>query len=147
MRRTGEKVLSIISMIVYTFTALIAVLMNNVVIDNEENIQKVIQTVKDKNPNATMEEVNFSIDFLSTYVWLMIITSILAMGLGIVALILLHKYQRAKVAGTLFLVMGILGIILTIPLGLLSGPLFIIAGIMCLVRKPKQETELKEDLA
>lgn len=141
MKRTGENVLSIISMVIYTLSALLAILMINVVIKNEDNLRQVTNSVRDKNPEATMEEVNLSIDYLSNYMWLMAVTSIVALVLGIVVLILLNKYQKSKIAGIILLVMGILGTLLTIPFGLLSGPLFIIAGIMCLVRKPKLERE------
>src|SRR5690625_1703434 len=101
MKRTGEKVLSIISMITYTLSALLAVLIIQVVFNNEENVQKVIKAMKDENPTATTQELNLSIDIINTYVWMMVI-SIVAIVVGILALVLLTKYQRVKVAGTIF---------------------------------------------
>lgn len=90
-----------------------------------------------------MEVINLSLDYFQNYVWMMAITSFLALILGLIALVLLNKYKKHKVAGSILLVLGILGTILTIPFGLLSGPLFIIASIMCFVRKSKTSSEIE----
>lgn len=49
MRRIGENILGIISMIVFTISALLSTLMINVVLNNEENLQKVTDSVMEKN--------------------------------------------------------------------------------------------------
>lgn len=82
MRRIGENILGIISMIVFTISALLSTLMINVVLNNEENLQKVTDSVMEKNPDTTMEVINLSLDYFQNYVWMMAITSFLALILG-----------------------------------------------------------------
>lgn len=69
---------------------------------------------------------------------LLIILPIVAIILGIIAMVLLKGNKQPIAAGIIFIATGVIYVILTMGGGILSGVLYLIAGILCLTRKPNQ---------
>lgn len=133
MKRTTENVLSVIGILLYGLTAGlggIVLLLRN----NEELLQEIMELEQES--QTGMNNMDTLIEGLSVGGWLLIIVSIIAILLGIVAKRLMKENKQPKRAGTLFIVVSILGSIFTLGFGIIPGVFYLIAGIMCLVRKP-----------
>ncbi|WP_085521528.1 DUF4064 domain-containing protein [Tuberibacillus sp. Marseille-P3662] len=67
------------------------------------------------------------------------IAAVIGMISGILAIIFIKGNKKPKLAGTLFIIGAVLSTLISMFLGIPIGILFLIAGIMCLVRKPKNQ--------
>ncbi|SNZ16964.1 Protein of unknown function [Terribacillus aidingensis] len=71
-------------------------------------------------------------------IWMIIVFVICAI-LGFVSLTMLKNNKPAKGAGILLIITAVLGTVLSIFTGFISGVLYLIAGIMAIVRKPVEQ--------
>lgn len=138
MKRTAERVLSIISVIV-NFLSLIFLMIyifaSQMILNDplfEQEIENALNT-----PGMTQEEIEASMaltntimPFISSIGWFFVVVTIIAIILGIVGAVKVNK--NSKSAGIMFIIAGVLSGILTLP-----GILLFIAAILCFVRKPK----------
>lgn len=140
MKRTGEITLSIIGAVtaligIVLFTALKKVFLmedvvNEILIDfNEELIET---------GNETLDGATF-IAGMSVYFNIIAILFSTALIIGIIAAILFRNNNKPKVASILLIITAVVVTVGTIGLGLITGILLLIPGIMGLVRKPKVE--------
>jgi len=72
--------------------------------------------------------------FVSWYAWFVVAVHVAGFISGVIALILLK--DKPKISGIVLVATGIAMLLLTLGTTLIQSALFIIAGIMCLVRKP-----------
>lgn len=142
MSRTGEKVLIVIATIfnflALALTTVMMVGLNSVI--KEPTFAE--EFIKDANASAevtdtlTLEEFQEALDFVTPYVnsigWIIIITFVIAIGLGIAALVMINKKTKNNTAGALLIVAGVLSGVLS-----LTAILYYIPAIMLFVRKPK----------
>lgn len=75
--------------------------------------------------------------FEAWYAWFVVIVLAVGFFLGIVALIILKN--SPKRSGIIFIVTGIFMFFLTLGATLIQTVLFVIAGIMCIVRQPTNQ--------
>jgi hypothetical protein len=139
MKRTAEVTLGIIGTIFYVFSLLMGVfriwMENNkgylfdVIEDNQSEMDFSSQDM-----DILTEAFNYN---LAGGGILLVIMPILAIILGIVAMVLLKGNKNPIAAGIIFIATGVIYVIVTLGGGILSGILFLIAGILCLARKPK----------
>ncbi|MFS0675028.1 DUF4064 domain-containing protein [Ornithinibacillus sp. 179-J 7C1 HS] len=139
MKRTAEITLGIIGAVFYVFSIAFGALrlwMEN----NKGYLQDYMYNNQDEfqltNSDIDMLQEFFNLN-LATGGPLLIILPILAIILGIVALVLLKGNKSPVAAGIIFIATGVLYVIITAGGGILSGILYLIAGILCLTRKPK----------
>jgi hypothetical protein len=134
MKRTWEFVLSIlgvsIAVIFLIMTIIAAVYLNS--IDMKEMMDYSLMT----DSEFSSSEVDMSIKLFMGILWAGIISLFIALAGGLIAIFLL-KGGKAKGAGILLIITGILTIFHVWPL-----IFFIIPGIMCLVRKPREPVEV-----
>ncbi|WP_144526520.1 DUF4064 domain-containing protein [Peribacillus simplex] len=134
MKRTWEFVLSIlgvgIAVIFLIMTIIAAVYLNS--IDMKEMMDYSLMT----DSEFSSSEVDTSIKLFMGILWAGIISLFIALAGGLIAIFLL-KGGKAKGAGILLIITGILTIFHVWPL-----IFFIIPGIMCLVRKPREPVEV-----
>ncbi|WP_144549179.1 DUF4064 domain-containing protein [Peribacillus simplex] len=134
MKRTWEFVLSIlgvsIAVIFLIMTIIAAVYLNS--IDMKEMMDYSLMT----DSEFSSSEVDMSIKLFMSILWAGIISLFIALAGGLIAIFLL-KGGKAKGAGILLIITGILTIFHVWPL-----IFFIIPGIMCLVRKPREPVEV-----
>ncbi|SES97073.1 Protein of unknown function [Oceanobacillus limi] len=132
MKRTGEIILGIIGALFYGILAFIggaAMWLRN----NPDLVQQAL----DESPEDLGISANELIDTMGTGGTFLLVSSIIAIVLGIVAMVLLKGNKNPKVAGIIFIATSIIFAIITFGGGIFAGILYLIAGIMCLVRKPK----------
>jgi len=144
MKRTGEKVLSIIATILNVFGCGLLILMlfgSNMLLDagmNDPIFQNELETEMYAS-GLTEAEIDDALLFMDGFLsviggigWVFVVLSVIAIVLGIVGAVKVNK--NAKLAGILFIIAAVLSGIISLP-----GILLIIAAIMCFVRKPKSE--------
>ncbi|HLR09354.1 MAG TPA: DUF4064 domain-containing protein [Bacillota bacterium] len=135
MKRTTEMILSIIGMFLYFCITAIGgfyVWMTR----SEEMMEKVReQMLHDQGLAAS--EIDEILQVAGPLSWMITIGGLLAIILGIVAMIMLKGNKNPKAAGITLLVVGAATILIAFPHGIFIGMFYLIAGILCLARKPR----------
>lgn len=138
MKRTGEIVLGIIGAVIYGFFGLIGIGM--IMLQNyDEFSENVYQELVASNPEVNFPDYETMLETLSFNGTMIAIVSILALIAGIVALVFLKGNKRPKAAGIIFILTGVISALGLLEMALFASVFYIAAGIMCLVRKPKEE--------
>ncbi|MDM8099739.1 MULTISPECIES: DUF4064 domain-containing protein [Oceanobacillus] len=130
MKRTVEIVLGVIGMVGYGLVAALGGFM--LFLQNNEDL---LQEVVEQNPEMGLNDLNTVMEGMGAGGWALLITSILAIILSLAAIFLIKGNKQPKIAGSIFIVISILGSIVTIGFGIIPGIFLLISGIMCLVRK------------
>ncbi|MEK6190013.1 MAG: DUF4064 domain-containing protein [Carnobacterium alterfunditum] len=142
MKRTAEIVLGIIGALGYAFMAALGgfmIWMQN----NRDLIESEMTTgTGDPTTDLTMEEFEGMIDLLGAGGWVLLASGIAAIVLGIVAMVLLKGNKKPVIAGIIFIAVAVIAAIVTTGIGIIAGLFYLIAGIMCLVRKPQRTLEM-----
>lgn len=140
MKRTAEIVLAVIGALGYAFTAALGGFM--IWLQNNKGLmEEVFNETIEQNPELGMSDMEVMLDALGTGGWLFAIASVVAVILGIVAIVLLKGNKKPVVAGIIFIATAVIVAIVTSGAGILAGLFYLIAGVMALVRKPKQVIE------
>ena len=143
--RTGERVLGIIG-IVFNVIGIILLAWLITSLDNlegtaefEEFQQEIMNDPAfEGSPEEAQMVVEFIMDSVGVFGWVIVALLVLSTIFAIVALINLKKTRSAQLAGIFFILAGLLAGVLS-----LTSILFYIAAIMCFVRKPPmREDEL-----
>lgn len=83
-----------------------------------------------------MEEAD-SASFLAGAIgWYFVVVCIAAIIMGVIGVIILRKNKRSIGSGVLFIVAGALSAVLSIFLLIVPAILYLVAGILAIVRKP-----------
>lgn len=144
MKRTGEKVLSIIADVLNVLSVGFLILMlisSNKLLEDPLFKSEIESSMYDSSLTDTEIQQGFVfLDdfflFMTSIGWIFVVLGIVSIILGIVGAIKVN--ENPKLAGILFIIAGVLSGIISIP-----GILLIIAAIMCFVRKPKIETPIQ----
>lgn len=140
MKRTAEIVLAVIGALGYAFTAALGGFM--VWLQNNRGLMEdAFNEMAEQNPELGMSDMEVMLDALGTGGWLFAIASVVAVILGIVAIVLLKGNKKPVVAGIIFIATAVIVAIVTSGAGILAGIFYLIAGVMALVRKPKRVIE------
>ncbi|MED3765230.1 DUF4064 domain-containing protein [Ureibacillus terrenus] len=138
MNRTVEKVLGIIGLVINFLSAAPLVFML-IVLNGIADDPMFEQELEDAFYSNSVTEAELDLLFadnilawVSGFGWFIAILMMIAMVLTIIALVKLKS--NSKLARILLIISGVISGIISI-----QGILLIIAGIMCIVRQPKQE--------
>lgn len=137
MKRTAEIVIGIIGVVVYGFTAIMggAMLWMR---GNEATVKSIYDDVLEKNPGLEIPDYQTFLDSMGAGATILIVVSVVAMLCGIIAMIFLKGNKRPKAAGILFIASAAIVVILPLGISSFSSVFYLTAGIMSLVRKPKE---------
>lgn len=140
MKRTAEIVLTIIGAVLYAISAaggaLLIWLQNN-----QDLVHDAVEEAEAQGADISMAELNDMLQGIGSSGWMLAIFSVIAMIVGIIAIVFLKGNKKPKPAGIMLIIIAVLSMIL---LGLGSWIimlLYLIPGIMALARKPKQVIE------
>lgn len=142
MRRTIEVVLSIIGAFVYMLGALFGYFFRML-----EGNDQMLGEVVAEDPTLTQEDleaIEIMLDGIGSVGTVLIVGSIISIIAGIVAMVLFRGNNKPKVASIILLVVGGGTTLITFGAAIFAGIFYIIAGIVGLVRKPKQEVNLEQ---
>lgn len=137
--RTGEMLLTVLGIIVFGFFAVIGgatIWMNK----NPDKVAEMLEAEDietNENVDLSTDEFLALVDEIGTSGWIVLSGSILAILLGLVAIFLLRQNKHPKAAGIILLATAVISTFMTFFLGFIGGIIYVITGIMALVRKPK----------
>lgn len=141
MKRTAEIVLGIIGALGYALTAAIGgflIWMQN----NKGVMEEMMTDTGDPNMDVPIEDFEAMMDMMGAGGWLLLVSSIVAIILGIVAMVLLKGNKKPVIAGIILIAVAVIVAFITGGVGIVAGLFYLVAGIMCLVRKPKTPLEM-----
>lgn len=141
MKRTAEIILGIIGAVGYAFMAALGgfmLWMQN----NRDVMEEMMTGTGDPTTDFSMEEFEAMMDVLGTGGWVLLASSIAAIILGILAMVLLKGNKKPMIAGIIFIATAVIVAFITGGAGIIAGIFYLIAGIMCLVRKPQTTLEM-----
>ncbi|WP_062105171.1 DUF4064 domain-containing protein [Bacillus niameyensis] len=137
MKRTGEITLGIIGIILSALGFLFGLFFLVLFKSEEFKSEMMLEIAND--PTLSYEEVDAVITFFSGLGGAIIVAAILGVIAGIIGVIFVKGNKKPKAAGWLFIIGAILVGLISMGSGFLAALLFLIAGIMCFVRKAPVE--------
>ncbi|MGF2615939.1 DUF4064 domain-containing protein [Rossellomorea vietnamensis] len=133
VKRTGEIVMGIIGVILSALFAVMGFVWNA----NSGAIEEMMQEDFSQDPTLTAEDTNFIMQSMESVGPFLIGLGLISSILGLIAVLLIKGNKKPVIAGILFIIAALVVGLGTIGVGFLPGILFLIAGIMAFVRKPK----------
>ncbi|WP_163528211.1 DUF4064 domain-containing protein [Halobacillus ihumii] len=141
MKRIVETVFVVIGLLIYGITTALSFVFLN--IQDNEGWRAEMQSMLDSDPN--LEQAQLSVDQImegvASVTWLIIISALVAIILGILAIVFLKGNKKPKPAGIILIITAVVTTVGTIGFGLFGGLAFLIAGIVALARKEKKPLE------
>ncbi|WP_079525386.1 DUF4064 domain-containing protein [Halobacillus hunanensis] len=141
MKRIVETVFVVIGLLIYGITTALSFVFLN--IQDNEGWRAEMQSMLDSDPN--LEQAQISVDQImegvASVTWLIIISALVAIILGILAIVFLKGNKKPKPAGIILIITAVVTTVGTIGFGLFGGLAFLIAGIVTLARKGKKPLE------
>lgn len=136
VKRTGEVVMGIFA-IIFSFGFTVLGVLFNAGANNDEFSTSFQQSFTESDPTLTSEDADLFLGVMQSLGTGMIWLGIIAGIIGILAVIFITKNKKPVLSGILFIVGALIIGIGTIGAGFVPGLLYLISGIMALVRKPK----------
>ncbi|WP_077305312.1 DUF4064 domain-containing protein [Terribacillus halophilus] len=129
IKRTAEKVLGIIGVVLNALGAILTGILIGVAGDD-------ISQELYNDPTITTEDADIMSSFFGGLGWYFVVVSTISAILGIVGIVLLRRNSRSTAAGVVFIVTAVLSAILTLFGSFVTSILYLVAGILAIVRKP-----------
>lgn len=129
-------ILGIIGIVFFGLMSIIGILL--ISLQNNLSYRHAIESSAASNPSANTTNINDMLANIAQSGWLIFIGSSIAFLLGFIAAVYIKGNKKPKTSGILFLVSAAIALILTKGGDFLPDILYIIAGIMALMRKPKK---------
>lgn len=141
IKRTTEKILSIIGMVIVVILGLLGA--GALILSGNEGFINNLSQIN--SAQSSMDPASI-VDSLKNTGGILIWSAIISLILAIIALFNLKKHSKAILAGILFISAGIV-IFFPFPvLGFSPAILFIITGIISLVKKPQEVNPYRETM-
>ncbi|MFD2682337.1 DUF4064 domain-containing protein [Bacillus seohaeanensis] len=135
VKRTGEVVMGIIGVVLSAlFSVFGFIFMAGM---NTPEFEEVFNEMEN-DPALTAEDTNMILSAFDSMGWYLIILGILALILGVIGVIAIVGNKKPKLAGIMFIIAAVVVGLGSVGVGFIPAILFLIAGIMSLVRKPKE---------
>lgn len=134
IKRTAELVLGIIGVVFNVLGAILVGLFMGVA-GNSINEQ-----IKN-DPTVTAEDVALASNFVDGLGWFYVIVCVIGAILGVVGILLLRRNSSAIASGVIFIVAAVLITFLTFFVAIIPAVLYLVAGILAIVRKPIDTNE------
>lgn len=129
MKRTTEVVLTIIGGFLYLFSVFLVIVMKPLIFT-----EKLLNAIKTNSTDGTEE---IQLEKVVEHTELITRIGIVAFIAAIVAIILLHRPYKPKIAGSVLLIVGITTPIISFNDVFLASIFFIIAGVLGFIRRDK----------
>ncbi|MEF2292752.1 MULTISPECIES: DUF4064 domain-containing protein [Virgibacillus] len=134
MKRTGEIVFTVIGILL--FGILLFGSATYLSADSGEIQQLFEEVLQEEGTNeVSAEDLSQTVESAATT---MLIVSIVSVIFGLISIFLLVGNKKPKIAGVILLITAIGGTFLTMFFGSFGGVVYLVAGIMALVRKEKK---------
>ncbi|MBO1004923.1 DUF4064 domain-containing protein [Pseudogracilibacillus auburnensis] len=137
MKRTGEFILGMAGIILSALMTLFGFFF--LWISNSEEVRSIVISEFQNDPNLNISDIDLILGFFPVAGWLVIIAALTGVIFGLIGVISVKGNKKPKLAGAMFIIGAILQGLISVGFGFLPALIFLIAGIMCLVRKPLPE--------
>ncbi|MGM0851109.1 MAG: DUF4064 domain-containing protein [Bacillota bacterium] len=141
VKRTGEVVMGVIGIILSALFSIIGIVLN-MGMSNPEVMSQLEEGMESdpniQNADMTAGDISSIINAAESTGSYLVILGIIASILGIIAVLTIVKNKKPVLSGIMFIIAALVIGLGTIGFGFVPGLLFLIAGIMALVRKPKK---------
>ncbi|MFP7255662.1 DUF4064 domain-containing protein [Terribacillus goriensis] len=134
IKRTAELVLGIIGVV---FNVLGAILVGVFMGVAGNSIDEEIKN----DPTITAEDAALASNFVDGLGWFYVIVCVIGAILGVVGILLLRRNSSAIASGVIFIVAAVLITFLTLFVAIIPAILYLVAGILAIVRKPIDTNE------
>lgn len=136
MKRTAEKILSIIAMILNGIGIILTLLLIGFynTLSEDPLVKSEIEAEMLADPTLTPTDVEmiYSIlDMIGGFMWAIVVVAIISIIFTIIGLVSIWNNKNPKLAGIMLIISGLFAGIISIP-----SILLYIAGILCFTRKP-----------
>lgn len=134
MGRTGEMLFTFLGIVVYSFYSVIGgatIWMNN----NQDKVEGLLDEESANQVDVTKEEFLQMLEDMGGAGWYILIGTILAIIGGCIAIYFLRKNKNPKAAGIILLASSVVSILVTFLFAWPAALIYVVAGIMALVRK------------
>jgi hypothetical protein len=138
VKRTAEIVMGIIGIILSGLFAVMGFILNA----NSGELQEIMEQEINRDPSLTAEDTNYIMQLMDTMGPFLIGLGLISAVLGLIAVLLIKGNKKPVIAGILFILAALVVGLGTFGAGFLPGLLFLIAGIMAFVRKPKDPVSM-----
>ena len=141
MKRTGEKVLAIISAVFTGISVLLSFMFLSAfkTFNSDAVLRKEFKTDLLSNQGFSAEEADLfmsAINFIEGFSWFIIAVLLISLITTIVGIIFIWNNKNPKLAGAMFIIGGLFALILS-----LTSILLYIAGILCFTRKTPMQSD------
>lgn len=140
MSRTAEMLITLLGIMVYSFFAIIGgatVWMNK----NPDKVAEMLEDVNNEELDLSKDEFLFMLEDIGGSGWYVLIGTILAILAGAIAIYYLRGNKNNIIAGILLVLSAVLATFMTFLLAWPAAIIYLLAGIMALVRRPKQSLQ------
>ncbi|MCM3638332.1 DUF4064 domain-containing protein [Sporosarcina luteola] len=143
MKRTAEKVLSIIAVIMTAIGVIFGFIAMAIfkIVKNDPAAMRDFEREMMADPAMTQAEMDAIYGFFNVmggFFWFLLIAMIISVVLNIIGIVNIWKNKNAKLAGIMFIIAGLLGGILSLP-----SILLYVAAVLCFTKKPPLQDDLQ----
>lgn len=141
VKRTGEVIMGVIGIVLSALFSIIGIVLNMGM--NSPEVMSQIEEGMESDPNlqesgmsaGDMNSIMEAAESMGSY---LVILGIIAAIIGIIAVLTIVKNRKPVLSGIMFIIAALVIGLGTLGFGFIPGLLFLIAGIMAFVRKPKK---------
>ncbi|MBN8193239.1 DUF4064 domain-containing protein [Bacillus sp. NTK074B] len=141
VKRTGEVIMGVIGIVLSALFSIIGIVLNMGM--NSPEVMSQIEEGMESDPNlqesgmsaGDMNSIMEAAESMGSY---LVILGIIAAIIGIIAVFTIVKNRKPVLSGIMFIIAALVIGLGTLGFGFIPGLLFLIAGIMAFVRKPKK---------
>jgi hypothetical protein len=134
MSRTAEVVMGMIGILFSVMFAVMGFALN----DKFEEVQAEIEREFSRDLSLSAADINQIMEILDSLGQFLLGLGLISTVLAVIAVVSIKGNKKPKMAGIFFILAALVIGLGTFGAGFLPGLLFLIAGIMALVRKPKE---------
>ncbi|WP_226674634.1 DUF4064 domain-containing protein [Rossellomorea aquimaris] len=141
VKRTGEVVMGVIGIVLSALFSIIGIVLNMGM--QSPDVMSQIEEGMESDPNLqesgmTAGDMNSIMEAAESMGSYLVILGIIASIIGIIAVLTIVKNRKPVLSGIMFIIAALIIGLGTVGFGFIPGLLFLIAGIMAFVRKPKK---------
>jgi len=149
VKRTGEIILTVIGLIFSVLSVIGSIILASIIKSDfvvENFTEGFNEGLAEEGMEGAMDASSF-LNIVAGLGWFLTFISIVGIVIGIIAIIFFKDNKRPKAAGIILIIGSIVILLATFGAGFFTFVVYLIAGIMALVRKPPQsELDVEESV-
>lgn len=140
MKRTAEITLGIIGAVCSVIMLIFGILILS--LNGNAEFQQGLEDVAAEDPSLNPGDTDIMAAMISSGGWALTVAALIGVILGLIAVFSIKGNKKPVLAGILFIAGAVLTGLISFGFGIIPAILYLIAGIVSLVRKPKAYTDI-----